>query len=323
MCTIGTGPAHSLVTIFTPHPACTNFPVSTIASSESRCLPTKYLEGYIGRTAGYYSPAICPSGYASICDRWDSKQGPTLEPSETAIQCGPTAYTCNGDLTYAFSGTARAAMIQVRWQSSDLSLLATHPLTPGKIPGALATDNPAATGTWAPGSTRTSSTANLTDHPCGETGSPAGAGEDGGKAAGDSTSGNGPLITPLAGGLIGAGSAMLLALLTLFVLRYRRHRPGKKTAETGHTNGFGGKSELPDDGATSGLLAMFGKDIADSPRATVIELPGTLAPRIPENELPGLPVPRKAAAGLAHTVVLEAYAPGLWPAEVHGEAKRC
>jgi len=38
---------------------------------------------------GYYSPAICPSGYTAACSWYRTHQGPTPEPTETAMNCLP------------------------------------------------------------------------------------------------------------------------------------------------------------------------------------------------------------------------------------------
>jgi hypothetical protein len=53
------------------------------------CAPPNFSK-YWWDQAGFYSPAICPQGYTMGCTRWDSDQGPTVEPTETAMQCVPT-----------------------------------------------------------------------------------------------------------------------------------------------------------------------------------------------------------------------------------------
>ncbi|KAK5992251.1 hypothetical protein PT974_05652 [Cladobotryum mycophilum] len=98
------------------------------------CAPPAW-EEYWWSSVGYYSPAICPSGYTAGCLRWDSRQGPPVEATETAVQCVPSGFMCaNRDISMAFSYTATTPMIQVRWAESDLSLFATHPLQPGANP---------------------------------------------------------------------------------------------------------------------------------------------------------------------------------------------
>ena len=53
---------------------------------ESCLLPS--WSAYWFRTGiGYYSPAICPSGFAVCHSRYDSGQGPEPLPGETAMLC--------------------------------------------------------------------------------------------------------------------------------------------------------------------------------------------------------------------------------------------
>ncbi len=54
----------------------------------SSCAPPKFQE-YWWSTVGYYSPAICPGGYTVGCTRWESGQGPKVEPTEQAMMCVP------------------------------------------------------------------------------------------------------------------------------------------------------------------------------------------------------------------------------------------
>ncbi|KAL8370142.1 hypothetical protein RB595_000498 [Gaeumannomyces hyphopodioides] len=127
----GTPPAAALTTVWKP--PCPGGPISwdrsrTVPKVEafSPCLP----EGWV--TTGYFSPAICPSGYVSVCERFDdAAQGPSVEAGETAALCGPPGFTCNAkDPVYAKSDAFDAPMIQIRWRSSDISVLQTHPLSP-------------------------------------------------------------------------------------------------------------------------------------------------------------------------------------------------
>ncbi|KAL8359518.1 hypothetical protein RB598_008074 [Gaeumannomyces tritici] len=127
----GTPPAAALTTVW--RPPCPGGPISWDRSRTvlprveafSPCLP----EGWV--TTGYFSPAICPSGYVSACGRFDAAQGPPVEAGETAVLCGPPGFTCNAkDAVYAKSDAFDAPMIQIRWRSSDISILQTHPLSP-------------------------------------------------------------------------------------------------------------------------------------------------------------------------------------------------
>jgi hypothetical protein len=80
----GTSPAGSLTTIFTP--PCD---IATVEDwSGTSCYPRGWSDYWFGNT-GYYSPAICPSGYTIACSRYATAQGPDVEPTETAALCAP------------------------------------------------------------------------------------------------------------------------------------------------------------------------------------------------------------------------------------------
>ncbi|KAI1407894.1 hypothetical protein F5Y13DRAFT_173708 [Hypoxylon sp. FL1857] len=215
----GTPPVAALTTVWTASSGC--FPVSTrpamdidmFWSSYPDCAPpgyASYFETY------YYSPAICPSGYTVGCSRYGDFQGPSVEPTETAMLCVMSGYFCtpdewnyyatNTDLSYA------QVMIQIRWAESDLSILETHPLTPGLF---LAT---ATSGTDADATeTGPSSGATVTV-----------------LSAPDSSSGG--LSTGAQVGIgVGVGLFGLLAigLVLFFILRYREKRAkGQGTSQS-------------------------------------------------------------------------------------------
>lgn len=86
----GTSPAGAMVTPF-PFPCGRSFLNEQYQQDEAmrqRCAPPGF-EDYWWSSAGYYSPAICPQGYTAGCFRWNSEQGPAVEPTETAVQCVP------------------------------------------------------------------------------------------------------------------------------------------------------------------------------------------------------------------------------------------
>ncbi|OTA99604.1 hypothetical protein M426DRAFT_27353 [Hypoxylon sp. CI-4A] len=136
----GTPPVAALTTVWTPSPGC--FSVSTRSltdidifwSANPECGPPGYSSYF---DTFYYSPAICPSGYSIGCSRYEDNQGPSVEPTETAMLCVMSGYSCapyewnyyatNSDSSY------EQMMIEIRWAESDLSILETHPLTPGLI----------------------------------------------------------------------------------------------------------------------------------------------------------------------------------------------
>ncbi|KAI2619859.1 hypothetical protein GGS26DRAFT_321794 [Hypomontagnella submonticulosa] len=211
----GTPPVAALTTVWTPSEGC--WPLSTRSTtdidmfwtSSPECAPPGYASYF---DTYYYSPAICPSGYTVGCSRYGEFQGPSVEPTETAMLCVLSDYSCtpdawnyyatNTDLDYA------QVMIQIRWASSDLSILETHPLTPGLI---LATGG---------GDTDSS-----------PTGSPTGSSDGTGLAqptgTSDESRGQGGLSTGAQVGIgVGVGLFGLLAigLAVFFILWYRKKR---------------------------------------------------------------------------------------------------
>lgn len=130
-------------------------------------MPPKFHSLYAYKYA-FYSPGICPSGFSEGCafptslatrSLGTDMYGGPLIPGESARVCCPTGYQCytSGSLSESFwsncistepltthwqwdwgKGTdvmttteALAYAIQVRWQASDLSILATDPTVPG------------------------------------------------------------------------------------------------------------------------------------------------------------------------------------------------
>lgn len=151
------------------------------AVSSSVCMPGNWVN-YYGNRQGFYSPGICPKGYTEGCylpetaarigatgHPWNG--GPIL-PGETARICCPAGYSCfqdthtdvdvqyrkcittavdplttfvrtiDGTATVTTTTPALAYAIQVRWQSSDLSLLETDPTVPGATYTGVATTTP-------------------------------------------------------------------------------------------------------------------------------------------------------------------------------------
>lgn len=165
--TRGAGP---LTTVFRPPDFCqspwwTHTNTGVAAVSSSLCMPGNFV-AYFGNRTGMYSPGICPMSYTEGCPFPSSDAkfangkiwagGPVI-PGETARICCPEGYTCHHDTTTSpdvqwrkcikagpnpmtrFTGgdgvvtttSMMAYAIQVRWQSSDLSILETDPTVPG------------------------------------------------------------------------------------------------------------------------------------------------------------------------------------------------
>ncbi|KAK5993676.1 hypothetical protein PT974_07111 [Cladobotryum mycophilum] len=164
----GTAPAGALTTIFTPPASCLD---KSRFYRTSTCEPLPERWRLYWSAASYYSPGICPSGMLSVATP-PPFFGPPVQPSETAIVCCPTGYSlyassddhwCYGSTTltdynlvdvtttitsqstvvttktYSRSYFTTSSLnsifpIQVRWRDVDLSILETHPLTPGLKP---------------------------------------------------------------------------------------------------------------------------------------------------------------------------------------------
>lgn len=86
----GTAPAAAMITPFSM-PCGKEFytekPIGTRYYND-RCAPPNF-DRYWWSGVGFYSPAVCPSGYTIGCSRWDAGQGPPVATTETAMQCVP------------------------------------------------------------------------------------------------------------------------------------------------------------------------------------------------------------------------------------------
>lgn len=81
----GTPPAGALTTIWTP--PC-GIVTGTYTKASETCMPPGW-NIYWASNAGYYSPAICPSGFIPGCTR-TLRQGPVVVAGETAVNCVPS-----------------------------------------------------------------------------------------------------------------------------------------------------------------------------------------------------------------------------------------
>ncbi|KAH6999276.1 hypothetical protein EDB80DRAFT_724531 [Ilyonectria destructans] len=136
----GWDPDGSLLSVYTFPQECSSSTATWLQESETTCQPL---------TGDYYSPAICPEGWTAAYTRpVVGGDGPPEEPDETAMYCCPSGlnsaegYGCGEGacvLTSIISVSTGFSIellmsrpaIQIRWASSDLSILQTHPLTPG------------------------------------------------------------------------------------------------------------------------------------------------------------------------------------------------
>ncbi|KAK1836361.1 hypothetical protein QBC39DRAFT_84954 [Podospora conica] len=118
------------------------------------CDPPLWQQNLAGGGFQYYSPAICPSGFAvgpscGVTKTRTQEGFPAVRPDENVAYCVPAGMTCTTDTTDFRGGvwgmargggvvTVGPAM-QIRWRDADLSALETHPLTPGLFLRAAAT----------------------------------------------------------------------------------------------------------------------------------------------------------------------------------------
>ncbi|KAK8874726.1 hypothetical protein PGQ11_005240 [Apiospora arundinis] len=115
------------------------------------CEPPSWKDNIAAQGIRFYSPAICPSGFfvGPNCGVTKTRTQEGFAPvtsGETVAYCVPSDHTCTTDTTdfrggvWGFATATEAGSqitvapaIQIRWRESDLSILQTHPLTPGLL----------------------------------------------------------------------------------------------------------------------------------------------------------------------------------------------
>ncbi|KAK0643801.1 hypothetical protein B0T16DRAFT_392267 [Cercophora newfieldiana] len=170
----GVAPLAALTSVFTPPCPTSWLLTGTRLPSQlpifprtgpASCDPPSWLKNLEGGGFQYYSPAICPRGFAVGPDCGLTKartdEGfPSVIPGENVAYCVPIGMSCTTDTTDFRGGvwgwnqvvTAPGAAVtvgpamQIRWRDSDLEVLETHPLTPGLRRQAVATDIPTTSG---------------------------------------------------------------------------------------------------------------------------------------------------------------------------------
>ncbi|KAK8095656.1 uncharacterized protein PG998_002287 [Apiospora kogelbergensis] len=152
--------AAALTTVFTPSCSQSWLLTTTRAPSQfppfptggpSSCDPPSWKDNIAAQGIRFYSPAICPSGFfvGPNCGVTKTRTQEGFAPvtsGETVAYCVPTDHTCTTDTTdfrggvWGFATATEAGTqvtvapaIQIRWRDSDLSILQTHPLTPGLL----------------------------------------------------------------------------------------------------------------------------------------------------------------------------------------------
>ncbi|KAK7951216.1 uncharacterized protein PG986_006944 [Apiospora aurea] len=153
-------PLAALTTVFTQ--SCSESWLLTTTQAPSRypafptggpasCEPPSWNDNIAFQGIRFYSPAICPSGFSvgpncGVTKTRTQEGFPPVTSGETVAYCVPSDHTCTTDITDFIGGvwgfataTAPGAQvtvapaIQIRWRDSDLSILQTHPLTPGLL----------------------------------------------------------------------------------------------------------------------------------------------------------------------------------------------
>ncbi|EPE10586.1 hypothetical protein F503_05681 [Ophiostoma piceae UAMH 11346] len=168
----GTAPLAALTTIFTP-PCPTSWLVTTSkvpsqfpsfpgAGPVPTCNPPSWQDNLSAEGFNFYSPAICPSGFevgpgCLLTTTPRTSEGfPPVAPGETVAWCVPSGQSCTSDTTDFRGGywgatqtaTETGALVtvgpamQIRFRDIDLSILETHPLTPGLTLAGLPTPAP-------------------------------------------------------------------------------------------------------------------------------------------------------------------------------------
>ncbi|KAI1091429.1 hypothetical protein F5B19DRAFT_278013 [Rostrohypoxylon terebratum] len=148
-----------LTTVFTPPCPITWLLTTTKVPSQypafpttgpSSCDPPSWASALSQKGFGFYSPAICPSGFFVGCTAKDDRTSEGFPPTtsgETAAFCVPSGFVCTSDTTdfrggiWGFqtaSGSSPSVTvgpaIQIRWREEDLSSLQTDPLNPDPAP---------------------------------------------------------------------------------------------------------------------------------------------------------------------------------------------
>lgn len=155
----GTAPLAALTSVFTP-PCPTTWLLTTTrlfsqypafpTTGPASCDPPSWRTNIANAGFHYYSPAVCPHGFVvgpncAVTKTRTDEGFPAIDPGETAAYCVPAGLTCTTDLTdyrggvwgFARDATTPGALVtlgpavQIRWVEADLTILETHPLTPG------------------------------------------------------------------------------------------------------------------------------------------------------------------------------------------------
>jgi hypothetical protein len=236
---------------------------------------------------------------------------------ETVQVCCPTGYTCLLNDPYSYSKcvattdtSRRAFALQVRWQESDLSILATDPTVPGSTYSAAstATATPGSSGgnTDAPTSSP-STTAAQNDDP--------GSGSDGGIPSGT--------IIGIAIGVGGMVAAFAVSALGFFIWRHRRKKRENTVTDKGTRNesmisGLGGSKPEPEPEPGGGFAPENQAELDSRARANTFSSPSEVSAERNPVEMP----PSHIAATEMEVPHFVAELPGSMPEGHDGDLDR-
>ena len=152
----GTPPLAAITAVFTPPCPTTWLITGTRLPSQlpmfprsgpASCDPPAWSRNLEGGGFQYYSPAICPQGFAvgpscGLTKARTTEGFPSVVPGENVAYCVPIGMSCTTDMTdfrggvWGFATAPNAAVtvgpaMQIRWRDADLEILETHPLSPG------------------------------------------------------------------------------------------------------------------------------------------------------------------------------------------------
>ncbi|KAL8343135.1 hypothetical protein RB598_004469 [Gaeumannomyces tritici] len=141
--------------LFTTNKVPSQYPPLPTNGPDPACDPPRWKDSMDERAYHFYSPAICPDGFAvgvscTSVQLRTSEGFPSVTAGETVAFCVPSGYTCTADTTdfrggvWGMTQTATTSgasvtvgpAMQIRWRDVDLTALQTHPLTPGLVVGA-------------------------------------------------------------------------------------------------------------------------------------------------------------------------------------------
>ncbi|KAL2756668.1 hypothetical protein ACRALDRAFT_1080824 [Sodiomyces alcalophilus JCM 7366] len=213
------------------------------SSVSASCQPEGFFQ--VWWNDGYYSPAVCPEGYAVACTvSAETLNYEPIYPSETAAMCLPSGFMCDiGDygteqIVFWGSGlhtdrdgfvSSSAAALQIRWTEDDLDFLPFHPMDDANIITELTTTTTSTTSTTTTTSTSTRRSLEP-DQPSSTSESSASGVASASSEPSPESSGGAP-VGAIAGGVVGGVAALALIGVLIFLLVRRRNQKKASAAD--------------------------------------------------------------------------------------------